>query len=92
MHAAAGRVQLVRGPHVQHRVACVHMDTGRGGHCGQSDGDRVPGQVQARQPGALVPNRQPGAERRPDGLVPADHRRGRLVLPGRVHRPRLGLA
>lgn len=92
MYAAAGRVQLVRGPHVQHGVAGVHLGTGCGGHRRQPDGDRVPGQVQAHQSGALVPHRQPGAGRLPDGLVPAGHRRGRLVLPRRVLHPRPGLA
>lgn len=92
VQTAAGRVQLVRGPDVQHRVARVHLDTGRRGHHGQPDGDRVPGQVQAHQSGALVPDRQPGAGRLPDGLVPAGDRRGRLVLPRRVLHPRLGLA
>lgn len=84
VHAAARRVQLVRGPHVQHRAARVHLDTGCRGDRGQPDGDRVPGQVQAHQPRALVPDRQPGAGRLPDGLVPAGHCRGRLVLPRRV--------
>lgn len=92
LRTAAGRVQLVRRPHVQHGVARVHLDTGRRGHLGESDGDRVPGQIQAHQPGALVSDRQPGAGRFPHGLVSAGDRRGRLVLPWRVFHPRLGLA
>lgn len=92
MRTAGRRVQLVRGLDVQHRVTGVHLDTGRRGDHGQSDGDRVPGQIQAHQSGALVSHRQPGAGRFPDGLVPVGDRRGRLVLPRRVLHPRLGLA
>jgi len=50
----------VRGPDVQYRVTGVHLDTGRGRDHRQPVGDRVPGQVQAHQPGALVPYRQLG--------------------------------
>lgn len=92
MRTAARRVQLVRGPNVQHRVAGVHLDIGRGRDHRQPAGDRVPGQVQAHQSGALVPHRQLGVGRLLDGLVSAGDRRGRLVLPRRVLYPRLRLA
>lgn len=44
----------MRGSHVEHRVTSVHLDTGRDGDRGQSDGDRVPVQVQAHQPGNII--------------------------------------
>lgn len=77
----------MRGPHVQHRAARVHLDIGSGGDCGQLDGDRVSSQVQAHQSGAFILNHQPGAGRLPDGLVPASHCFSRLVLPRRVFHP-----
>lgn len=70
----------------------MHLDTGRGGHHGQFNGDRVPSQVQAHQSSALVPDRQSGAWRLPDGFVPASDCCGRLVLSWRVLHTRFGLA
>lgn len=77
----------MRGPYVQHCATRVHLDIGRGGYCGQPDGDCVPSQVQAHQSGALISDRQPGAGGFLDGLVPAGHRCGRLVLPRGVLHP-----
>lgn len=66
----------MRGPDVQHRVAGVHLDTGRGRDHSQPVGDPVSGQVQAHQQGALVPHSQLGAGRLPDGFVSAGDRCG----------------
>lgn len=82
----------MRGPDVQHRVAGMHLDTGRSRYHSQPVGDRIPSKVQAHQPGALVPHCQPGVGRFADGLVSAGDRRGRLVLPRSVLYPRLRLA
>lgn len=82
----------MRRPNVQHRVTGVHLDTGRRFHYSQLNGDRFPGQIQAHQPGALVPDRQLGVGRFSDGLVFTGHCRGGLVLPRRVHHSRFGLA
>lgn len=92
VHTAARRIQFVRRPDVQHCVAGVHLDTGRHRHHRQSDGDCVPGQVQAHQSGALVFDRQLGAGRFSDGIVSVGDCRGRLVLPRRVLYPRFRLA